>query len=386
VTGTLDPMPIEEIRALTDRALALDPALADAVIARARINPDPRERESELLRGIALAPGSTFGHELLAEMYIEQGRNEEALAILEQGRRIDPLAPRIYMIRAIALQALGRFSESMDAQRTALRAEPRFRSALVRLGFDLYFYGELAEAIRHGEDALAIDPDAVWIRRAVAFWYAEIGDTAAMHDFDLRDSWLSEYNGAVARRDWDAAATLLGVAEELREAWLVPTMLDMLVATGTRQRVAAARARVTVRTSGASSFARINRTYLAMLDFGIAADDASRHAALQPLLAAEADLERLRGVGEFGSAVDCMLAESATLRGDLERAADLLERAFASSPPTCIVAVHRPVFSALATTVRGRALQARSTQWIAAQRALLEAMREDGRVPRRPAA
>jgi TolB-like protein/DNA-binding winged helix-turn-helix (wHTH) protein/Tfp pilus assembly protein PilF len=212
-----DDRAFERARPHIERALELDPENGEAMVARgvlaARAREDQRA-EVDMRRGLALSPNFVQGYEHLAEFLFYQSRRaEEAYGLLDRARQLDPLAPRAPYLRArFAIHAL-RTDEAERLLLETLRADPNFYPALMRLG-QIYWNarGELARAIRYGEQALALEPRADWARRYLVHFYVDLGMPAAARDViassgreqDEARIVIEAYEG-----DWAAAASIL---------------------------------------------------------------------------------------------------------------------------------------------------------------------------------
>ncbi|MGO8858624.1 MAG: tetratricopeptide repeat protein [Steroidobacteraceae bacterium] len=90
---------------------------------------------------------------------LQDGRPEQALALMEQAATIAPDEPRHHVGVGQALQALGRFADAAAAYRRALRAEPCSADAYFALGVALQSQGEYLEAIDAYEHAVRFQAD-----------------------------------------------------------------------------------------------------------------------------------------------------------------------------------------------------------------------------------
>lgn len=183
-----DPKVAARAAALNDTALALDPLLGEAWVERANAGNQTTPEaiavtENEYLKGLALAPNYGQGYANFAEFLEAHNRVDEAIAMVDKARRIDPLTPRNHYLKALFLWESGRDSAEVKALLLqALKINPTFHPALTRLGQWYNFRGEFAEGAKLQEHALAIEPQADWLREAAAKTYLNIGDTAAAKD------------------------------------------------------------------------------------------------------------------------------------------------------------------------------------------------------------
>jgi TolB-like protein/DNA-binding winged helix-turn-helix (wHTH) protein/Tfp pilus assembly protein PilF len=139
-----------EVRAAVDRALALDPGLADArdMLGRVRLHYDWdwAGAEAEFRRAIAAEPSladAHIGYSLLLQALL---RFEEAVAEAETAVALDPRSPMAITEAGRVLYRARRYPEAEEHYLRALALDPGFGSALDRL-VQLYLaQGRLAEA------------------------------------------------------------------------------------------------------------------------------------------------------------------------------------------------------------------------------------------------
>lgn len=94
-------------RAAAERALELDPDLAEAHVSLATVlldyYRDWAAAERHYVRALALEPGYAPGRQLYAECLRDQGRFEEALIEIDEAIRLDPLSSYNRLVRSIVL-------------------------------------------------------------------------------------------------------------------------------------------------------------------------------------------------------------------------------------------------------------------------------------------
>jgi adenylate cyclase len=163
---------IPEAQALIAQALELDPTLGSAYLARGylRAFSSLAAAEADLRRGLKLSPNDAEGYAKLASVvFVDRRRGSEALALLDRARRLEPLEPEYDVTKAVyLLYGKGDVAGADDLLVQVLRREPLYAPALGRLA-ELRFccQGRLSAAVRLGQQALALDPNAEWTRRVV---------------------------------------------------------------------------------------------------------------------------------------------------------------------------------------------------------------------------
>src|SRR6185312_13445046 len=131
----------------------------------------------EFRKGLTLAPNDGRGFTEFANFLFNENRVDEALAMVERARQVDPLAPRNHYLKGLFLWFVGRDMPQVEAlYLQALSINPNYHPALARLGQMRGFLGDYAESVKLLERALAIDPQAQWVREAAVVSYLNIGD------------------------------------------------------------------------------------------------------------------------------------------------------------------------------------------------------------------
>ncbi|HEY0766662.1 MAG TPA: hypothetical protein VGD47_01785, partial [Steroidobacteraceae bacterium] len=201
--------------AAVDSALGIDPKLGEALILRGalamRLDDTPKA-EADLRAGLALSPSSARGHQLLGELLAEDpAKIEEALALIERARPLDPLEPRGLYYQGLLESLRGNVAEAERLLLAALQLRPDYAPALTRLALlNWVWRGQFAEAIKYTEYAVKADPQAPYLRGPAIASYLELDDVAAAQSLAPRAAAgdfaeaLHTYAG-----DYGAAAALL---------------------------------------------------------------------------------------------------------------------------------------------------------------------------------
>jgi serine/threonine-protein kinase len=115
-------------REAAERALALDPTLADAHASLAHVLAFGERRWNEALReidrAIELNPGSVLTLLRRSSIYSTLGRDAEAIADVDQAFRLDPLSSAVTQRRAAIYSAAGRWDDAVRIYRTLLTQRP----------------------------------------------------------------------------------------------------------------------------------------------------------------------------------------------------------------------------------------------------------------------
>jgi TolB-like protein/Tfp pilus assembly protein PilF len=203
-----------ESRELVERALALDPENGGAYLQRASLTyfDDLAAAERDYRKGIELSPNAAEGYAGLATvLYEDPARREEALALVERARRIDPLEPAYDVTKAVFLQY--ERGDPIGARKVlagVLEKHPRYLPALVRsCEIDGLLLGRDARAIELCEQALRVDPLMEEARRLLIRAYLDVGDLPAAEDVAQStrgDTAVPQTLIALKRDDLSAAA------------------------------------------------------------------------------------------------------------------------------------------------------------------------------------
>ena len=157
------------------RALELDPELGEShsmmAFARLVFDSDWKGAEAGFRRALELNPGSADTYDLYGRLCAAQERHDEAVALLERGQELDPLAHRSDL--ATALVKAGRFEDAAGVASRAIRLEPQDARGHATLGWALIKQGRHHEGVAALENAVAVDSSS-------AMWLAQLAQALAM--------------------------------------------------------------------------------------------------------------------------------------------------------------------------------------------------------------
>ena len=209
-----EPIPVEEIMATADQALALDPQLAEAYTARGNalgVMGERAESKVAFERALELDPNSFDANLFYASYWVNEGEPERSIAFYTRAIELSPDDCQAPFLLDLALRALGRAEESGRYARLGLkRAEEQLRdhpesSRPAQLGAGaLASLGENERAKQWLARALAIDPDDTHLQYNAACTWAQLGEYDRA--FDLLEIW-TQHGGGISkawfRRDPD---------------------------------------------------------------------------------------------------------------------------------------------------------------------------------------
>jgi TolB-like protein/tetratricopeptide (TPR) repeat protein/DNA-binding winged helix-turn-helix (wHTH) protein len=211
----------ERAKSAADKALSLDPTLADAHTALALINEHfwhfP-EAEKEYKLAISLNPNYATAHQWYGEGYLAlMGRFDEAEREMKQARALDPVS-RIIATDCGAVLYLGRrYDEAYRELSNVLEMEPGFSEALMFRGAVLLRQGKYEEAIADLQNASRID-NRPW-RLGVLGWALGVAGKRSEATATLRK--LKAISRQTAVPPWSFAIIHIGLGEaDQAFAWL----------------------------------------------------------------------------------------------------------------------------------------------------------------------
>lgn len=168
---------------LLDHALTLAPNASAAYAERGYVNAfsDLAAAEADYRKALELNPSDVQAlEELAAVVYENPARRGEALTLIDRALKLDPLEPRLDVVKATYL-FYGR-SDTDGAEKLlkdALRRNPLFEPALARLVEIYWVEGRFAEGIKTSEQLVAADTTAVQPRQLLEYLYLEIQDVGS---------------------------------------------------------------------------------------------------------------------------------------------------------------------------------------------------------------
>ena len=176
----------EEILATTDKALEIEPNLAEAHAARAyalMIGSRPAEAAPAFEKALALDPNCYDAHQLYAEFCVTKGEFEPAAQHYLRAMEIQPDDYQAPLFLVNVFQSLGRRDEAKNYARLgvkraeeALRLHPEASKPAQQGACALAYLGERERAKEWLARVLAIDPDDNIARYNAACTYSLLGE------------------------------------------------------------------------------------------------------------------------------------------------------------------------------------------------------------------
>jgi DNA-binding winged helix-turn-helix (wHTH) protein/TolB-like protein/Tfp pilus assembly protein PilF len=148
--GTDFPAEFALARAAAEKALSLDPDLAEAhaSLAMARFfgEWDFAGAEREFQRALSLAPGYATAHDWYAYWLVSAGRFDEAVAEIRSAREIDPTSLNMNRDVGHILLYARRFDEAAAQLKSVVRMDPSYPHVRLYLAAALLYASHLEEA------------------------------------------------------------------------------------------------------------------------------------------------------------------------------------------------------------------------------------------------
>jgi len=118
-----------------------------------------RRAEWCLHQSLSLRPNYAASLRLLAAIYIEQNRNQDALGLLQKAVRIEPMSQRGWYNLGLAQMNLGIDDEAEKSFIEAIRQDAYYHQPHNNLGIIYQKKGRYAEAVREFAEAVRLDPE-----------------------------------------------------------------------------------------------------------------------------------------------------------------------------------------------------------------------------------
>ncbi len=168
----------DKARASIDRALALDPDLAEAHASLGLLLKnlgDYRGSQNALIRAIQLNPNDSMARMWLAISLEDQGRLNEAAPLLKRARTLDPLSFQINNRAGVNHWLRGEFDAANERFAAAIHIASTHPNGYWGRALVAWTQGQLEEAIAFFEDAIDRDPDRAVFFTQLGVVYLDLG-------------------------------------------------------------------------------------------------------------------------------------------------------------------------------------------------------------------
>jgi serine/threonine protein kinase/tetratricopeptide (TPR) repeat protein len=142
-------------KAAVDRAVELDPELAEARTSLASLNMlyelDWVNAEKEFRLSLYLKPGYATTHHWLAELLLYMGRQDEAVAEIDRALDLEPRSPAILRDKGMILYYVGRFDDAIATGKRTLELDRSFVTTHRLLSLAFSAKGDFASAVAENQ-------------------------------------------------------------------------------------------------------------------------------------------------------------------------------------------------------------------------------------------
>jgi serine/threonine protein kinase/Tfp pilus assembly protein PilF len=188
---------VPKARAAAEKALALDPSLAEAhaLLADQHVNMwEWADAEREFKRALELDPNSAPTHRLYWLYLSNVGRQDEALAEIQTVLRLDPLNLKANDNLGQQYAAMGRYDQSIEQLKKTIDMDPGFAPVHGSLGTTYLYAGKHDLWIQESRQmaAMSNQPEYVAMWNEVGKVYAKSGAQAALKEWADQEKALSQ--------------------------------------------------------------------------------------------------------------------------------------------------------------------------------------------------
>lgn len=173
---------IEEARTAVERALTLDPTLAQGHFAMGTIawihDGEMAAAEAHFRRAIELNPGSALSHSRLGWVLVVRGRTGEAVAAARRAAELDPVAGGILNNLGAVYTYADRPHEAVEAFEAALEVNPEAPTTASNLALSYADVGDLDEAVAMATRAVEQAPRHPFTLSVLAYVQGQAGQLA----------------------------------------------------------------------------------------------------------------------------------------------------------------------------------------------------------------
>ena len=172
-------------KAAAERALQLDPALAEALAVLGAVHLfydwQPVAAYTRLRQALTLAPNLSLANEIHAVFNLATGRFDEAAASAQRARESDPLSVPLMVISEFISLASRRYEDGTQYGLKAVAREPNVGLLRALFGMNLIYSGREAEGLEQLSAGLRLEANPA-VELLSAGGYARVGDNRRAHE------------------------------------------------------------------------------------------------------------------------------------------------------------------------------------------------------------
>jgi TolB-like protein/DNA-binding winged helix-turn-helix (wHTH) protein/tetratricopeptide (TPR) repeat protein len=170
---------LEQARRAAERALALDPNLADGYSSRGMVrfnlDWDLEGADADLRRAIALNPSASRAHQYRSAVLTTMGKFAEAVESARRARDLDPMSATESTTLGVRLYYAGRHAEAIDQFNRTLETHPNFAVAVWGLAQAYREQGQTDKALAEMRRAVELSGGSTYMRAWLAHTLASAG-------------------------------------------------------------------------------------------------------------------------------------------------------------------------------------------------------------------
>jgi serine/threonine protein kinase/Tfp pilus assembly protein PilF len=174
-----DPVWLPQARAAANRALDLDPELAEGRAITGSIafyhDWDWETARRELTRAIELNPGLASAHQAYGDYLEVLGRWSESIVVGKRSVEVDPISAHMRANLGLTYNMARRFEDARASCESALELDPQDSWAWYCVADSHHGSGNLEQAIAAAERGLELDPDEPVLQIILAREYDAVG-------------------------------------------------------------------------------------------------------------------------------------------------------------------------------------------------------------------
>ncbi|HJS53300.1 MAG TPA: tetratricopeptide repeat protein [Chitinophagaceae bacterium] len=164
----------------SEKALELDDTIAESHLAKANAHMfykwDPKAAYESLQKAIQLNPAQSEAYDVLALFHILVGQKNEAIKILEQASKIDPLSPTLNHLLAEAYMMNLQYDEAFLVAEKLLEMNPQMRIAIETKGWCVGLKGDWEKAVEYFKEVHRLTSHPLKGLAPLGFAYGMLGE------------------------------------------------------------------------------------------------------------------------------------------------------------------------------------------------------------------